>query len=486
MLSFLKKSPDRFHASSDTILVQKSIAGNNLAFEALVIRYQRLVYTIALSGCGNFALSEDITQDTFIQAWKKIDTLKDPKLFKSWLCTITRRITSRLQSKNTVIDDTTTPELIDNAKTPAQSSSSSDDIALVQQTIAKLPELYREPLVLHYSQHLSVKEIATLLEVSEDAVKQRLARGRKHLKSHIENTVENVLLVSQPSSALATSVSAAILATQSKTVAATAATSSGFFSMVSGLGLFGFINALFLKVSMNSTRSPDELKLYKQHLKTNFLILILGIAVSLGPALLYICLSKELEHINYVLIYTFISNIPFSAVIMLRHNRVSKEMDSLRQKEQTNYPDLPLIAPSANAPVKRALLYGLLTAILIFPVSALCLVGEYWIILTAYLSCILEAAVLGYCLGNRPQPKKELYHFQVFISIIGSFTPLFIFYYPPIRETSFNYFSDSLYVISHPSVATILLMMMIITFITQRTKIAAKKQAHLRPEKDNE
>ncbi len=482
MLSFLKKSPRTLQTCSDTILVQKSIAGNNLAFEALVIRYQKLIYTIALSGCGNFALSEDITQDTFIQAWKKIDTLKDPELFKSWLCTITRRITSRLQSKQTVVDDTATPELIDGAKTPAQNSTSSDDIALVQQTIAKLPDLYREPLVLHYSQHLSVKEIAAILEVSEDAVKQRLARGRKHLKANIENTIENVLLVSQPSSAVATTVSAAILSTQSQSAAATIATSTSLLKTVSGVGLFGFIASLVLKIGLDSTRSPAERKLYLRHIKINVLIMITFLTLTLGPAIYHLYFHVNYHVSPYILSFAFLAPV----IIMIRHHRFHKMVQNLRDHEQTNYPPFGLISPLANAPLKRACVFGLIVTVLLTPTALMSIIGEHWTVLCSILLATLLASIVGYTLGKRPDPKKETFITQWLISTAGICGIVCSHYYPPMEATLTTFFSNGIFMVGSPPAATILLAMLSLAFINLRTEVAAKQQAYHRTGKDNE
>src|SRR5271169_6248475 len=76
----------------DARLVELGLEGNRDAFGQLVARYQSPVCALAYSGCGDISQSEDLAQETFIIAWRKLGDLKEPAKFKPWLYGITRNL----------------------------------------------------------------------------------------------------------------------------------------------------------------------------------------------------------------------------------------------------------------------------------------------------------------------------------------------------------------------------------------------------------
>src|ERR1700683_1937704 len=87
----------------DARLVELGLDGNREAFGQLVARYQSSVCALAYSACGNITQSEDLAQETFIIAWRKLRDLKDPAKFKSWLYGIARNLVNnafRQQTRN--------------------------------------------------------------------------------------------------------------------------------------------------------------------------------------------------------------------------------------------------------------------------------------------------------------------------------------------------------------------------------------------------
>ena len=79
--------------SFDETLVQRSLAGDRSAFGAIVSRYQSLVAAIAYSAIGSLSRSEDLAQETFIEAWRQLASLREPGLLRAWLCGIARNRT---------------------------------------------------------------------------------------------------------------------------------------------------------------------------------------------------------------------------------------------------------------------------------------------------------------------------------------------------------------------------------------------------------
>src|SRR5579863_3905134 len=87
----------------DARLVELGRGGNREAFGALVARYQSPLCAMAYSACGNIAQSEDLAQEAFIIAWRKLGDLQEPGKFKSWLYGIARNLiltAFRQQSRN--------------------------------------------------------------------------------------------------------------------------------------------------------------------------------------------------------------------------------------------------------------------------------------------------------------------------------------------------------------------------------------------------
>ena len=77
--------------NSDVELIQQSLAGDQNAFANLVKKYQKSVHALAWRKIGDFHIAEEVTQDTFLQVYKKLGTLKDPHRFEGWLYRIASR-----------------------------------------------------------------------------------------------------------------------------------------------------------------------------------------------------------------------------------------------------------------------------------------------------------------------------------------------------------------------------------------------------------
>src|SRR5690242_21733085 len=78
---------------SDSELVTQSLAGYRDAFGRIVSRYQTLLCSLAYSATGSLSQSEDLTQETFVTAWRQLANLREPEKLRSWLCRISRNLT---------------------------------------------------------------------------------------------------------------------------------------------------------------------------------------------------------------------------------------------------------------------------------------------------------------------------------------------------------------------------------------------------------
>ncbi|HEX5222385.1 MAG TPA: sigma-70 family RNA polymerase sigma factor [Verrucomicrobiae bacterium] len=203
--------PEGNASVSDAELVRGARRGAKKAFVEIVARHQAMVCGVALGILGDFAASEDAGQEAFLTAWRKLHELREPERLRAWLAQIARNAAlgqlRRTRGHESLDDALALP---DESPLPDENAASEEDAAMVRASLAKLPETYRLPLVLFYREGQSVRTVAETLGVSEDAVKQRLARGREMLRDRMSGLVETVLTRSAPSAVFTMTIAAAI------------------------------------------------------------------------------------------------------------------------------------------------------------------------------------------------------------------------------------------------------------------------------------
>ena len=202
--------------TNDADLVAESRDGSREAFRQIVERYQTLICSLAYSATGNVSQSEDVAQETFLTAWTDLRSLREPNKLRAWLCGIARnRIHKSLKREGRepahdaelleTVHDLPAQEAI-----PSEQTISREEEAILWRSLERIPELYREPIILFYREHQSIESVAAELDLSEDAVKQRLSRGRKLLQEEVQAFVESALSRTAPSQAFASAVLAAL------------------------------------------------------------------------------------------------------------------------------------------------------------------------------------------------------------------------------------------------------------------------------------
>lgn len=198
---------------SDHELVRRTLAGEPRAFEQLVDKHQRLVFGVALSGARDPAQAEEVAQEAFVEAWRKLPRLRDPARVGSWIAGIARNLARRWERhtarrRRREASAMQVPQ--DVVPTPLDCTLDRETQALVRDALARIPEAYRETLVLYYVDGRSVAEVASGLGISEDLVKQRLSRGRRALRSSLEVRVEGALEQLGPSKGFTAMVMVAV------------------------------------------------------------------------------------------------------------------------------------------------------------------------------------------------------------------------------------------------------------------------------------
>src|SRR5436190_11997402 len=220
-----KLQPAQSASLSDADLVRAACRGDQHAFVEIVARHQAVVCGIALGIVGNIAASEDVAQEAFLTAWRKIHELREPESLRAWLRQIARHVAlghQRRQRGFHVLEET--PELPDLSPSPDEQAATEEEAALVRDALTQIPEIYREPLILYYRENQSTKAVAEALDISEETVRQRLARGREMLRAHVSGVIENVLTRTRPTGIFTMTVAVAIGA-----LASPSAVASGLF-----------------------------------------------------------------------------------------------------------------------------------------------------------------------------------------------------------------------------------------------------------------
>lgn len=187
-------SHNGYKETDDTALVEMTLLGNEQAYEELVTRHEKSVYGTAFKITGNKYSAEDASQDAFVSAWMKLDTLREKEKFGSWVCSITRNCAIGILShysnaaadisldvlQVSLCDDSEDDELqkvLDLAYANEQEQKDK-----LHEAVEALNEKIRETLKLHYFEELSVAEIAEKLSLPVGTVKWRLSEGRKQLR----------------------------------------------------------------------------------------------------------------------------------------------------------------------------------------------------------------------------------------------------------------------------------------------------------------
>jgi RNA polymerase sigma factor (sigma-70 family) len=207
--------------------INQSREGNRDAFACLVRQYQGMVSGIALSRTGDLHQSEDLAQETFLLAWRKLAELEDVRKFPGWLCSIARNLArNAVRKKSTAEQSGTFLEAESKDADPAASLMAAEQNALITAALQNIPDKYREPLVLFYRGEQSIQQIADALEITEATARQRLCRARKFLRSELERQVAGIISTSGPGEFFSLGVIAALPIVTAMTSAGQTATAT--------------------------------------------------------------------------------------------------------------------------------------------------------------------------------------------------------------------------------------------------------------------
>ena len=176
---------------TDQEVIREYLDGNTMAFNVLINRHQYAVYGMCYHFTQNFADAKDLTQETFIQAFTKLQQLRNPQKFSSWLRQITINV-CRMWKRNqdrypkVSIEKVGEENLVDKHSPSPQKTIETNELrAKVRRAISSLSEKNRLALTLYYIDGLTYEEIGTFLDIPKTTIKSRLYKARKKLKKEV-------------------------------------------------------------------------------------------------------------------------------------------------------------------------------------------------------------------------------------------------------------------------------------------------------------
>ena len=174
-------------------LIQRAAAGDEGAFEQLVIAYEKPIYNLALRMTGSRDDAFDLTQETFLKAWHAISLFQFDSKFLTWLCRIAsntcidflRKERRRQMVSLTAMDDldeTYEIDVADHSQDPARIVEQTMEQEAVYSALQQLPPDYRIALSLRVMEDMRYEDIAEALDVKPGTVKSRISRAIEKLR----------------------------------------------------------------------------------------------------------------------------------------------------------------------------------------------------------------------------------------------------------------------------------------------------------------
>lgn len=189
----------------DDVLVERAKRGDGLAFELIVRRYNRALFRAARGVLNDEDLAQDVVQEAYLNAFKKLDTYKGQASFKTWLTRIAvnQAITVKRRQHNVISlfseinplasknfeEDNVTPQISDE-NSPETEASHQQLKYILETAIKRLPEIYRSVFILRDVDGLSIADSSYCLNINEALVKKRLSRAREMLRKDLTREME--------------------------------------------------------------------------------------------------------------------------------------------------------------------------------------------------------------------------------------------------------------------------------------------------------
>ena len=181
----------------DAQWIAQAKLGQTVPFEALVRKYQDRLFSALVQICGSRQEAEDVTQDVFVQAYRKLSTFAGNSAFYTWLyriainASISRRRKKRAEYSVEQTRTVTGDEPIDRSEASDERLLREERAVQVQNALQQLPEEYRTVLILREMEDCDYEAISQILDLPVGTVRSRLHRGRAQLKEILEQILKD-------------------------------------------------------------------------------------------------------------------------------------------------------------------------------------------------------------------------------------------------------------------------------------------------------
>jgi len=175
----------------DELLVRRAQGGDRAAFEQIVRRTARLVYARVYLDLGDRQHAEDVVQDTFLTAWRRIGQVVDPAGFRPWLLTVARTAAAdarrrasrkKRRAKDPQLAADSAHDVPDPAPSPAEHAQRREEQERMLGLLRRLPEEYSLPITLRYIGGADYDTISRQLGLTNGSLRGLLNRGMARLR----------------------------------------------------------------------------------------------------------------------------------------------------------------------------------------------------------------------------------------------------------------------------------------------------------------
>lgn len=179
-------------ADTDARLVRRALEGDRSAFEALVRRYLKTAYAVALAELGDPRDAEDAVQDSFIIALERLDDCRDPSAFAGWLRRIVRNRARSVRRRERVRETDALESIprVTSGHDPGNDLDRAELRRRLEGALATLTDVQRRVVLMHDLEGYRHREIAVELDIPEGTVRSHLFFARRALRERLGETGE--------------------------------------------------------------------------------------------------------------------------------------------------------------------------------------------------------------------------------------------------------------------------------------------------------
>jgi len=187
--------PGRYEPDDERELLQRAVSGHRPSFDRLAERYHAAVYRVAYRFFNSRDDAADAVQEVFLKAWRSLQTFQARSSFRTWLLRIAgntcitlsqAKVRQKKSFFESIVDWFSRKPPDDPAELVVEQEYQLELRHAVERNLARLPDVYRLPVILRDVEGYTMDQIAEVLEIPEGTVKSRINRGRRLLQEALE------------------------------------------------------------------------------------------------------------------------------------------------------------------------------------------------------------------------------------------------------------------------------------------------------------